>query len=127
MTFDKTGTLTRGSFRLVHVELGTAGAAGTAGEQGMGSRASAQGDGQPASCCSGGGHHHAHHAHHHPHANHHHQPGSPDHPASPHAVPAALGEAQVLRLVGSLERGASHPIAPAIVGRAAAQASGGAP
>ncbi|GAB4817246.1 hypothetical protein N2152v2_004292 [Parachlorella kessleri] len=33
----------------------------------------------------------------------------------------ALGELEVLRLVGSLERGASHPIAAAIVGRAAAK------
>lgn len=42
-------------------------------------------------------------------------------------VQVALDETELLRLVGSLERGASHPIAAAIVGRAAAQVCGSVP
>jgi cation transport ATPase len=115
MTFDKTGTLTLGSFRLIYVELGTSAAppAASAPAAANGNAASSE----PSSCDAG--------------------MAAPSGSSSPiggsnvsdsrrcgaDSGSPALSEREVLRLVGSLERGASHPIAAAIVGRAAAQAS----
>ena len=112
VTFDKTGTLTLGSFRIIHEDLGF--------PVGAASSTTPVTEQQPAAAEEG---------------------GAAPHPSlrsstggSPIAARSgAVGETvsprvgmdggEVLRLVGSLERGASHHIASVIVGRAAAQAS----